>query len=299
MSAPARGLRSMTGFGSGAVAFAGGRIVAEVRSVNQRFLDVRAKLPRELSDLTLFIEQVVRERVRRGRVELVVHTEGTVLAASVLDKERARAAFRALAELRDELAPGAELPLSLLSTVPDLFGPPSGPEVSALRVAVKQAVEQALAAMNEMFQREGEATAVDLRARAEQLRALAADVGRRAEGAREQWRKRLRERLERLLTGNEVPLDATRLETEVVLLTERGDFAEELSRLGSHLDQLGQVLDADRPEPVGRRLDFLLQEMMREANTLGAKAQDAGISQQVVAMKVELERLREQVQNIE
>jgi uncharacterized protein (TIGR00255 family) len=289
----------MTGFGSGNVNFAGGRIVAEVRSVNQRFLDVRTKLPREIGDLSLFIEQVVRERVRRGRVELVVHTEGAVLPAGVLDKERARTAFRALAELRDELAPGAELPLSLLSSVPDLFGPPGGPELGALRAAVKEAVEKALASMNEMFQREGEATAADLRARAEQLRALVADVARRAEGTRELWRKRLRERIDRLLAGTDTPLDETRVETEVVLLTERGDIAEELSRLGSHLDQLHQVLDKSDNEPVGRKLDFLLQEMMREANTLGAKAQDAGISQQVVAMKVELERLREQVQNIE
>lgn len=289
----------MTGFGSGSVAFAGGRIVAEVRSVNQRFLDVRTKLPRELADLSLFIEQVVRERVRRGRVELVVHTEGALLGASVLDKERARAAFRALAELRDELAPGAELPLSLLSTVPDLFGPPGAPELSLLRHAVKDAVEQALASMNEMFHREGDATAADLRARAAQLRALAAEVAQRAEGSRELWRKRLRERIDRVLGGSDVPLDEARLETEVVLLTERGDIAEELARLGSHLDQLLDALDGEGRDPVGRRLDFLLQEMMREANTVGAKAQDAAISQLVVAMKVELERLREQVQNIE
>src|SRR3954470_8065789 len=117
-------VRSMTGFGVGDFALPEGRVVAEIRSVNQRFLDVRARLPRELADLSLFAEQVARERLRRGRVELLVHTEGTVLSPCVVDKARARAAFRALAELRDELAPGAEVPLSRLAVVPDLFTPP-------------------------------------------------------------------------------------------------------------------------------------------------------------------------------
>ncbi|HVY48922.1 MAG TPA: DUF1732 domain-containing protein, partial [Minicystis sp.] len=121
----------------------------------------------------------------------------------------------------------------------------------------------------------------------------------------EALRARLRERLERLLGDVAHGLDASRLEVEVALLAERADVAEELTRLKSHLEQFGAVLGeppadgAPCPEPVGRRLDFLLQEMLREANTLGAKAQDALVSQQVVAIKVELERLREQVQNVE
>jgi uncharacterized protein (TIGR00255 family) len=153
--------------------------------------------------------------------------------------------------------------------------------------------------MSEMCSREGEALGADLRARAAKLLALTADVGRRAEGAREAARHRLRERLDRLLAGAELPIDAARLETEVALLAERSDVTEEITRLGSHLDQFTAAIEEDGEEPVGRRLEFLLQEMLREANTLGAKAQDALVSQQVVAMKVELERLREQVQNIE
>jgi uncharacterized protein (TIGR00255 family) len=289
----------MTGFGVGDVALGEGRLIAEVRSVNQRFLDIRARLPRELSDLTLFVEQVARERLRRGRVELIVHTEGSVLRPSVLDRGRAHAAFRALSELRDELSPGAEVPLSLLASVPDLFAPPSGPEMEAVRGAIKCAVEKAIVAMGEMCSREGEALAVDLRARSATLRGLTLEVAQRAEGAREAARRRLRERLERLLAGVETPLDPARIETEVALLAERSDVTEEITRLGSHLEQFASACEEQRAEPVGRKLDFLLQEMLREANTLGAKAQDAGVSQLVVGMKVELERLREQVQNIE
>src|ERR1700742_3478044 len=108
----------MTGFGVGDVALPEGRVIAEIRSVNQRFLDVRARLPRELVDLSLFAEQVARERLRRGRVELVVHTEGAVVSPCVLDTARARSALLSLGELRDELAPGSDVPLSLLSAVP-------------------------------------------------------------------------------------------------------------------------------------------------------------------------------------
>jgi uncharacterized protein (TIGR00255 family) len=292
-------MRSMTGFGVGDVALPEGRVIAEIRSVNQRFLDVRVRFPRDLADLTLFAEQVARERLRRGRVELLVHTEGAVLSPSVLDKARARAAFRSLAELRDELAPGAEVPLSLLGAVPDLFAPPAGAELSALRCSVKLAVERAVEAMEAMCRREGEALAADLRARCQALRELHAEVARLAEGSREAVRRRLRERIDRLCTDVEVGLEPSRLEAEVALLADRSDVTEELTRLASHLDQFTDVSADDRGEPVGRRLDFLLQEMQREANTLGAKAQDAALSHRVVAIKVELERLREQVQNIE
>src|SRR4051812_47688245 len=208
----------MTGFGVGTVVMAEGRLVAEIRSVNQRFLDVRARLPRELGDLTLFTEQIARERLRRGRVELVVHAEGTIGSPLVVDKERARAAFRALGELRDELAPGAEIPLSLLAVVPDLFAPPSATELHALRDAVKLAVEQAIEAMAAMCRREGEALAVDLAARSALLRALVNDVAQRAEGGPEAIRKRLTIKVERLLSGGDLAVDVARLETEVALL---------------------------------------------------------------------------------
>jgi uncharacterized protein (TIGR00255 family) len=290
----------MTGFGVGDVALPDGRVVAEIRSVNQRFLDVRARLPRELADLSLFAEQVARERLRRGRVELVIHTEGAVVSPCALDKDRARAALKALGELRDELAPGAEVPLSLLAAVPDLFTPPAGPELAVIRGSVKLAVERAIEAMEAMCRREGEALAADLRARCVEVRRLTSEIVEIAEGSREAVRRRLRERLGRLLVDTELALDTARLEAEVVLLAERSDVAEEITRLGSHLDQFAEVLTAGSPsDPIGRRLDFLLQEMLRETNTLGAKAQDATLSHRVVAIKVELERLREQVQNIE
>jgi uncharacterized protein (TIGR00255 family) len=287
----------MTGFGVGDAPFLGGRLVAEVRSVNQRFLDVRVRLPAKLADLGGFAEGVVRERLRRGRVELVVQLEGVSASGVELDVARAREAFRQLGALRDEIAPGAELPLSLLAAVPDLFSAGGG-GIHGTREPLKAAVGAALDALDAMATREGLALRADLEARCAKVAEVVAELGAKVAGVTEAIRARLRERLERIL-GGETRLDPARLEAEVVILADKADVAEEITRLESHLAQFRQALAAPAGEALGRRLEFLLQEMLREANTLGAKAQDAWVSQHVVALKVELERLREQVQNVE
>ena len=289
----------MTGFGTGSSSLPEGRVVAEVRSTNQRFLDVRARLPREIADLTMLAEQSVRERLRRGRVEILVHTEGASTLSPTLDKRRAASALRALAELRDELSPGAELPLSLLSAVPDLFGPPEESELSVLRDAAKAAIDGAVTSMLAMCELEGATLARDLRGRCETLRTLFDGVERRTHGSVDALRERLRERVGRLVSETGFAVDAARLETELAVLADRSDVREELTRLHSHLQQFTGLLATSTEGLLGRRLDFLIQEMLREANTLGSKAGDAWISQQVVSIKVELERLREQVQNVE
>lgn len=290
-------MRSMTGFGFGDAAFAGGRITVEIRSTNQRFLDVRARLPAEMSHFTMFVEQVVRERVRRGRVDVVVRVEGVGATSAALDKDRARGALAALAELRDEMAPGAELPLSLLAAVPGLFTVVE-PEADALRDALRAGALAAIQAMEEMLVREGDALAQDLSQRAARLAELLGEVRDRAEVLPSLARRRLEEKLARLLDRADAPVDSARLEAELLLFADKSDVTEEVTRLASHVTQFQAALAAGG-EPVGRKLDFLLQEMLREAHTVAAKAQDLKISEKIVAFKVELERLREQVQNIE
>ena len=290
-------MRSMTGFGFGDAAFGGGRIAVEIRSANQRFLDVRARLPAEVSHYTMFVEQVVRERVRRGRVDVVVRTEGLGASGATLDKERARSALASLAELRDEMAPGSELPLSLLAAVPGLFTVVE-PEPEALRAALRAGVEAALQAMEAMLVREGGALAQDLSQRAARIAELLRDVKARAESLPALARRRLEEKLARVLDRAEAPVDAARLEAELLLAADRSDVTEEVTHLASHVAQFEAAL-GEKGEPVGRKLDFLLQEMLRESHTIAAKAQDLKVSEKIVAFKVELERLREQVQNIE
>ncbi|HLK35244.1 MAG TPA: YicC/YloC family endoribonuclease [Polyangiaceae bacterium] len=290
-------MRSMTGFGLGEVPLATGRLGVEVRGVNHRFLDVRVRLPRELGDLSGFVEQIARDRLTRGRYEVAVRIEGIALGAPVLDRDRARAAYKALCDLRDELAPGADVPLSLLASIPELFVSSADRELDLVRTAARAAFEAAAASLDAMRVREGEALKGDLVRRLDRVRALARDIQRRSPEVLEAHRRRLRERAERLRIAAEVEADATRLEQEIAVFAERCDITEELTRLDSHCAQLAALVASD--EAVGRRLDFLLQEMAREANTVGAKSPDAQIAHAVVEVKAEIERMREQVQNVE
>src|SRR5580704_7030581 len=155
-------MRSMTGFGLGEVPLGSGRLGVEIRGVNHRFLDVRVRLPRELADLSGFVEQVARERLVRGRYEVALRIEGTTLGVPVLDRERARAAFVALSELRDELAPGSDVPLSLLGSIPDLFVSSVQRDSDLVRDATRAAFEQAVGALDEMRKREGDSLREDL-----------------------------------------------------------------------------------------------------------------------------------------
>jgi uncharacterized protein (TIGR00255 family) len=293
-------MRSMTGFGIGEAPLceeAGGKICVEIRSVNHRFLDVRVKGSRELQELTSFVEHLGRERLGRGRFEVSIRTEGVHLGVPVLDKEKARAAFTALKSLRDELAPGTEVPLSLLGALPDLFVSSVEQELDRLRRATQRAFDAAVHALDDMRQREGGALADDLRRRLEAVRKLARLVQTRAPDVVDAHRKRLKERAERIRAASDLEVDSARLEQEIALFAERIDICEELTRLDSHCEQFESLIAC--PEAVGRRLDFLLQEMAREANTVGAKSPDALISHAIIEVKAEIERMREQVQNVE
>jgi uncharacterized protein (TIGR00255 family) len=290
-------MRSMTGFGLGDAPVEAGKLAVEIRGVNHRFLDVRVRLPRELADLASFVEQIAREKLTRGRYEVAVRVDGVALGAPVLDRDRARAAFKALHELRDELAPGADVPLSLLGAIPDLFVSSVERQIDQLRAATRAAFDAALVALDSMRTREGGAMRGDLARRLEHLRSLAHEVERRAPEVVDAHRRRLRERADRLRTATDVEVDGARLEQEIAMLAERSDVCEELTRLESHCAQFAALLASD--EAVGRRLDFLLQELAREANTIGAKSPDAQIAHAIVEVKAEIERMREQVQNVE
>lgn len=298
-------MRSMTGFGVGEAvlpspagsATRADKVSVEIRAVNHRFLDVRVRVPNQLPDLANVIDALARERLTRGRFDINVRVDGTVLGGMVIDRDRARSVFAALASLRDELAPNAEIPLSLLASVPDLFVPSIERESQAMSSAMTAAFDAALKSLDAMRLREGLAIAEDLVRRLTTIRRLMQAVTRRAPNIVEGYKKRLKERAERLRAMSDVEVDAGRLEQELALFADRMDIAEELTRLESHCGHFeGLLLSA---EAVGRRLDFLLQEMAREANTIGSKSQDVAIAHAVVELKAEIERMREQVQNVE
>jgi uncharacterized protein (TIGR00255 family) len=290
-------MKSMTGFGIGDALLGGGKVILEIRGVNHRFLEVRVRLPKELVEQSAFVEQLARDALTRGRYEVSARLEGAVFGTPELNRERARAAYRALCELRDELAPGAEVPLSLLATVPDLFAGAMDRGAPAAQESLAEALRKAVLALDEMRRNEGRFLRDDLARRLVVLRESTQQMRQRSPELVENQRRRLGERLERLRANLGFELEPGRLEQEMVLFAERVDIAEELTRLDSHFAQFDELLSS--APPVGRRLEFLLQEMGREANTIGSKSPDAAISHAVVALKGELERLREQIQNVE
>jgi uncharacterized protein (TIGR00255 family) len=285
----------MTGFGAGEAPTLKGRLVVEARSVNHRFLEVRVKLPREMVDHQVFVEQLVRQRLSRGRIDLVAHSEGAEHAPVTLDRARALAVLREFQSVADELGLAGPVPISLLASVPDLFVQSSDRDPEATRAVLRAAVDRALEDLDRARLVEGAHLAADLAKRLAAVGVLVADVAARAEGMAGRHRARFRERLTRLLDGAQV--DGARLEQELALVVDQADVSEELTRVACHRAQLGRLVEA--AEPVGRRLDFLLQEMAREVNTIGAKATEAEVTLAVVELKSEIERMREQAQNIE
>jgi uncharacterized protein (TIGR00255 family) len=289
-------MRSMTGYGAGNAPLGGGELHLELRTLNHRFVDVRVRLPAEIADQGSYLEQLLREKLERGRADLSVRLGGAALPPARFSIERARSLHRALGALRDELAPGTELPLATLASFSSLLLEPVVADIDSVRQALARALAKALDSLNAMREAEGAALGREIGERLATAKGLTHAIRERSGGLVALQRTRLKERLERLLAGS-APLDATRLENEVALMADRSDISEEMLRLESHFEQFGGLLQA--AEPVGRQLDFLLQEIARELNTTGAKSQDATLAQLVVQTKVEVERMREQVQNVE
>jgi uncharacterized protein (TIGR00255 family) len=288
----------MTGYGRGVSPLGRGQFVVEVRAVNHRFLDLRVRVDSEVASETGLIEDHVRKHVTRGRVDVSVRLEGKLGGELVLDRSRARAAFAELRALRDELAPTEPVPLSLLSGVPALFSESGMPAAEERAVAAQQAVRAACEDLLRMRRIEGAALQRDLTSRAGNLSDWLDKIEPLAAGQSALHRDKLQLRIAKLLEGSQASLDRDRLELEVALMADRADVSEELTRLRSHLAQLGTMLAGDSGEPIGRKLEFLMQELGREANTAGAKIAHVTAAHHILDIKAELERMREQVQNV-
>jgi len=290
-------IRSMTGYGKGEAAGGAGRCVVEVRTVNHRYGEVTVKLPRSFLAYEHELRKAAASRIKRGKADLFVQWEEAAGAAQVppVNMTAARGYQAAFLELARELRLSPEIPLSLIISQKNVLQEAAGEEQPDLLPQVLQAVLAALDALDAMRLREGEALERDLRERRQGLAELVAQVTERAPLVVEEYEAKLRQRLAKLL--NDAELDPQRLAQEVALMADRCDVTEELVRLQSHFVQFDETLALT--EPVGRKLDFLMQELNREVNTIGSKANDAQVTALVVQMKAELERMREQVQNIE
>ena len=297
-------IRSMTGYSRVEVEEGGCALTVSIRSTNHRFLDPQLRLPASLDSLEPFVRRVLKEHVARGHVEISVGFAGLGAADLEIDRKLLAAYRKGYQTLKQEFGVAAEPDLMTLFRIPGLIVSGNGAlqpeEMERIGRLIEQAVEQALQKLNEMRRREGESLARDLVVRFAHLETLRLDVSRLAEKAPQLYKQRLEGRIRDLAGSGE--LDSGRLAQEVAYLASRSDIAEELTRFQSHLDQVRQLL-AESSE-VGKKLDFLLQEMNREANTLLSKTTDVPevgleITRQAIEMKTEIEKLREQAQNIE
>ena len=292
-------VRSMTGFGRGEAASAGFQATVEARSVNNRFCEVRLRLPRTLGAFENEAQSLVKSRMARGKIDVSVQvqqTDGAELGLSV-NGSVARGYTQLLTELLRETQIDDKIRLTHLLGFSDIFDKEADEETTAEDAwkVVKEALALALDSLDKMRVQEGNALRTDLQARLDGLKVELVSVEERAPERIAENRERLVQRIGELFEDERV--DPERLEVEIAILADRLDVSEEIVRLYSHFEQFGEAIASD--EPIGRRLNFLTQEMNREVNTIGSKANDAQIATHVITMKELLEQIREQVSNVQ
>ncbi len=289
---------SMTGYGRGESTTATPRCVVECSSVNRKGLEVACQMPRDLAAIEVKIREVVQRHVARGRVAVVVTFPTAAAAASTastIDTALARDLVSQLRDLQRDLGLPGEPDINTLLAVPGILRPAEATTTADVWPALSEALEASLTALVAMRSTEGSALATDLTSRLATLDELLTTMTAHAPQVVTTYRALLTRRLDDAALA--IPIDETRLAAEIALFAERSDVSEELTRLDSHFDQFREKLGGT--EPVGRALEFLTQEIGREFNTLGAKAGDSALSRLVVDAKVELDKMREQILNVE
>ncbi len=289
---------SMTGYGRAVQTLNGREITVEIRSVNNRFLDCGVKLPRAFSYAEEPVKQAVKQKVSRGKVDVFisVNSLGQENVRISLNRPVLEGYLDALRTIAQDYSVREDVSASVLARFPEVFAVEKPEENEEQNVKDLLAVaSEALDAYNSMRRKEGEALAADLRARAATILSLVGQVEQRSAVTVQEYRARLESKLREVLESTAI--DESRILTEAAIFADKIAVDEETVRLRSHLAQLESLLSAGGP--IGRKLDFLLQEMNREANTIGSKGNDIEQARHVVDIKAELEKIREQIQNIE
>ncbi len=291
-------MKSMTGYGRARETSNEREIVVELRAVNHRYLDVNVKAPRGYGFLEEAIKKLAASKISRGKVDVYISV--TDLAAQettiTLNHELAQSYFDALVELRDKLHLHDDITVMSIAKMPDvLVSQRVEVDADALTASVSEVFDEAVKQFDDMRQIEGEKLAQDIRNRMNTIKEIVEQVEIRSPERVTAYREKLEKRMNEILADSTV--DEQRILTEAAIFADKTAVDEETVRLRSHLDQLDNMLKDSNP--VGRKLDFLVQEMNREANTIGSKANDSILANYVIALKAEIEKIREQIQNIE
>ncbi|HJZ70020.1 MAG TPA: YicC/YloC family endoribonuclease [Blastocatellia bacterium] len=289
-------IKSMTGFGQGSAEGDDFRVRVDIRSVNNRSIDVHTRLPQELASLEVSLKKQVQAVVKRGRVDVIVMVEQLKPAAFEINRPLVSGYLSALSELKREFAIEGEPSLDLIAKLPGALqaSQDSGALDEKLVTGVAAAVSQALASLTEMRTVEGQELAAELKSRLDTIEQQMPMIENEAARLPAVYRERLTKRLQEVVGGQ---VDEARIAQEAVMLADRSDISEEIARLKSHIAQLRDLLHST--DETGKRLDFILQEMNREANTILSKSSDLAISDAAITIKTEVEKLREQSQNVE
>lgn len=294
-------IRSMTGFGRGRSQADGREFLVEIKTVNHRYCDIYAKMPRQISFLEDKVREAVGKSVSRGKVDVFIsYDDFSEDSKNVLiDEGLAGTYIKSVEHLRDKYGLKDDISVSLIARFPDILKvEKSEQDEEEIWELLSEALNHALDALINMRQIEGEGLMNDLLERADVIENIVQEISIRAPEVVKEYKYKLENRIKEIL--EQQVIDENRMATEVAIFADRCNIDEELVRLGSHIKQLRQTLDNSQSDcPVGRKLDFLLQEMNREINTIGSKANDLDITKNVVEIKSELEKIREQIQNIE
>lgn len=292
-------MKSMTGYGKGMVAGDDFSVSVDLKTVNNRFLDIHLRVGSELSAVEAAIKRRITARLSRGRVDVNVSLERAAQIAYELNRPLIAGYVGALKQLQQDFDIAGELDINVIARIPGAIQPARNGIDERMIAALEQALDQALNELEKMREQEGEALKKELRDRVGRIETLVPVIESSAAGLADAYRLRLQKRIGELLNrgGQVVEVDPVRLAQEVAYLADRSDVSEEMVRLRSHLAQFQEALEA--PGETGKMLDFLLQELNREANTTLSKSTDLAIKEAGLAIKAEVEKLREQVQNVE
>ena len=291
-------LKSMTGYGRSEAIIGTKKITVELKSVNHRFTDYNIRVPRQYGFLEERIRLKISRTVARGKIDVNVIIEACGEADKVVtvNEELAKNYIDALKEISEKFGLADDISTSVIASFSDIFrSEPKRDDEEELWQAVAAVADDAIEAFTAMREREGGRIEEDLRARVEYMRSLAVKIDERSPQIVEEYKDKLYTKIRELLEDKEV--DDARILTEVAIFADKIAVNEEIVRLASHYDEFDAIMDSG--EPAGRRLDFLVQEINREVNTIGSKASDLDTAKIVVTLKGEIEKLREQIQNIE
>lgn len=291
-------IKSMTGYGRAEAVLQGRSIAVEIKSVNHRFLEISLRLPSALFPLELELKKKIGGKLQRGRVEVFIKLDADNSETSNinLNMDVARNYLAALTKLKEGLGLKDDISLKMLLGFRDIFSPPAELQLGEdILKKIEELLAEALTMLLKMRAEEGQAIYQDMAKRIEDIEKIMDIVNARAPQVVLEYQKRLAERIKELTDG--YALDDARLHQEVALMADKADITEEIVRMHSHSSQFVSLLKSDEAE--GKKIDFLLQEMNREINTIGSKSNDADIARQVIEAKSELSKLREQAQNIE